>query len=121
VKEQPLPEAEIGDAENHIAYFVDGKRVKADCTGTMSLEQIESVDVIKGDAELVLMGLEGYEGTIMVTTKKEGSAETEVSTFSISSPDEDLKAMEDSYSVDFNNETVEEEADAATLTPCPWL
>lgn len=119
VKEQPQPEIELGDAENHIAYFVDGKRVKADCTGAMSLAQIESVDVIKGDAEMVLMGLQGYEGTIMVTTKKEGSEEAEVTTFSISSPDEDLKAMEDSYSIDFNYEIIEEE-DAATLTPCPW-
>jgi beta-lactamase regulating signal transducer with metallopeptidase domain len=121
IKEQPLHVAEIDGPKDHIAYFVNGKRVKADCTGTMSLEQIASVDVIKGDAEMVLMGLKGYEGTIMVTTKKEGSPETEVSAFSISSPDEDLKAMEDSYSVDFNNEAVEEEVDAAALTPCPWL
>lgn len=120
-RNKPLNVGTTEEADDHIAYFVDGKRVKAECTGAMNLEQIESVDVIKGDAEMVMMGLEGYEGTIMVTTKKDALAEAEVSTFSVSSPDKDLKAMEDSYSVDFQTETAEIEAGAATLKPCPWL
>ncbi|MFK8164891.1 MAG: M56 family metallopeptidase [Lewinella sp.] len=115
---QPASLIEESDAKNHIAYFVDGQRVKPGCTNTMNLEQIESVDVIKGDAEMVLMGLEGYEGTIMVTTKKEAVEEIEASPFSVSSPDEDLKAMEDSYSVNFNEVETENDLEAK---PCPWL
>jgi beta-lactamase regulating signal transducer with metallopeptidase domain len=108
---------EIDDVQDQIAYFVDGKRVEANCTNAMSLELIESVGVIKGDAEMVMMGLEGYEGTIMVTTKKDPLAEAEASPFSSSSPDEDLKAMEDSFSVNFQEPDAEETADT---NPCPW-
>ncbi|WP_020567548.1 M56 family metallopeptidase [Neolewinella persica] len=115
---QPSGLMEVSETQNHIAYFVDGKRVEANCTKAMSLRLIESVDVIKGDAEMVMMGLEGYEGTIMVTTKKEGLVEIESAPFSVSSPDEDLKAMEDSYSVNFNEGEIEESME---VQPCPWL
>jgi bla regulator protein BlaR1 len=51
-------------------YKVDGKEVKKDVVDTLNPDDIESVNVLKGDAAIKKYGEKAKNGVIEITTKK---------------------------------------------------
>lgn len=60
----------FGRNDQQIAYFLDGKRLEEGIPADLDPEQIQGIDVIKGEDKLAEMGLSGYKGAIQITSKK---------------------------------------------------
>ncbi|MTB50127.1 M56 family metallopeptidase [Lewinella sp. W8] len=70
VKKTRAVRINAGDLDkDNVVYFIDGERQKDGDITELSPEDIATVNVYKGD-KLVELDLEGYDGAIMIVTKK---------------------------------------------------
>ena len=66
------PPAQSGPPENAL-YIIDGKKASGkSALETMAPDDIESINVFKGEKAIALYGKDGENGVIVITTKKKG-------------------------------------------------
>ncbi len=53
-------------------YYIDGVRVDANALNAVDRQQIQSMELVSGDAAAAVFGPEGAKGVVLITTKKGG-------------------------------------------------
>ncbi|AKD04497.1 M56 family metallopeptidase [Pontibacter korlensis] len=59
----------VGGEQDGVVYYLDGKRTDADKIKSINPDQIEKVDVLKGERAQSLIGAEEVKGLVVITTK----------------------------------------------------
>ena len=58
-----------GDSENKPIFFLDGKEVSKEVIDELDSDNIEKMEVLKGDSATKEYGDKGKNGVIIITTK----------------------------------------------------
>ena len=61
---------DLSGCEAKPLLMIDGKRASWDATPDLNPSEIETVEVLKGQAALKLYGADGKNGVVQITTRK---------------------------------------------------